>query len=316
MRLSPPVLAILGMVLAAPLLAVAAWPGVLPALLDAESYLIFHMAAETAAAVVAMMIFGLGWHRLDSVASLQTTVLAAAFLAVALIDFAHLLSYPGMPRFVTGNGTEKAIHFWLSARPMDAAALLGLAILRWRADLRNARAVAMAAALAYVGLTYVAVLGFPEWLLRVFIPGSGLTTVKIATEYLIVAMHLATVLVLLLRPSKLFPAPYLIAAALVLALSEMSFTLYAGATDLANLLGHLYKVLGYALLYRGLYVTGIQAPYLQLSESNDRFRALAMASPVGVFRAAADGRLTFCNEHLIDLTGLPEERLVAEGWLD
>ena len=42
--------------------------------------------------------------------------LGAACLAAALLDFAHLMSHPGMPAFVTPNGADKAIAFWLMAR--------------------------------------------------------------------------------------------------------------------------------------------------------------------------------------------------------
>ncbi|MFN3414623.1 MAG: MASE3 domain-containing protein, partial [Thermoanaerobaculum sp.] len=46
-------------------------------------------------------------------------------------------------------------------------------------------------------------------------------------------------------------------AALAMAMSEYFFTLYALATDVYNLLGHVYKIVAYGFLYRGLFASTI-----------------------------------------------------------
>ena len=55
--------------------------------------------------------------------------IGCGLLAVGLVDLAHLLSYKGMPDFVTEAHPEKAINFWLVARYLAAATLLAVA---WR----------------------------------------------------------------------------------------------------------------------------------------------------------------------------------------
>ena len=53
-----------------------------------------------------------------------------------------------------------------------------------------------------------------------------------------------------------------------------------------------------------------------LAQSEERFRTLAVASPVGIFAIADDGRLAYANERLRGIFGLPGEILDGTPWLE
>ena len=53
-----------------------------------------------------------------------------------------------------------------------------------------------------------------------------------------------------------------------------------------------------------------------LAESEERFRTLASASPVGIFAIAEDGRLAYANERLREIFDMPGEVLDGEPWLE
>ena len=55
-------------------------------------------------------------------------------------------------------------------------------------------------------------------------------------------------------------------------LSKFFFTLYVTATDVFNLLGHVYKVIGYYYLYRAIFVGTVEAPYRALEKSDRSLR--------------------------------------------
>lgn len=57
---------------------------------------------------------------------------------------------------------------------------------------------------------------------------------------------------------------FLGAAALVMMFSEFYFTLYAKETDIYNLLGHVYKVIAYAIVYQAVFVISVREPYQQV----------------------------------------------------
>ncbi|WP_448190051.1 PAS domain S-box protein [Azospirillum sp. sgz301742] len=49
-------------------------------------------------------------------------------------------------------------------------------------------------------------------------------------------------------------------------------------------------------------------------ESEALYHSLAEAAPVGMFRTDADGGILFANRQLAAMTGMPVERILAEGW--
>ena len=86
----------------------------LPALQFVSSpanYLPLHTALEFAAMAVSVMVFSLAWNVRSQPDNGNAMLIGAGFLAVGLIDFAHTLSYAGMPDLVTPSGPEKAINF-------------------------------------------------------------------------------------------------------------------------------------------------------------------------------------------------------------
>lgn len=64
---------------------------------DARDYLPLHSGLEIFSLVVAGMVFALGWNLRRSARGARLVWLGAACLAVGLLDFAHLMSFPGMP---------------------------------------------------------------------------------------------------------------------------------------------------------------------------------------------------------------------------
>jgi len=95
----------------------------------AASYLPFHTFAESCSIVVSMMIFAVMWNAHSFDRSSGLVLLACAMLGAGVLDFGHMLSVSGMPRFVTDSSPDKGIAFWLAARMLVAAGL-ALAALR------------------------------------------------------------------------------------------------------------------------------------------------------------------------------------------
>jgi PAS domain S-box-containing protein len=93
--------------------------------------------------------------------------------------------------------------------------------------------------------------------------GAGLTRFKVAGEYLLVAaMGFAMLRIRRIRPTLDPVAGRLVQASILCTiLAELAFTAYVGVYDFANMAGHLFKVAGYYLSYRALFVTAIQDPF-------------------------------------------------------
>jgi diguanylate cyclase (GGDEF)-like protein/PAS domain S-box-containing protein len=265
----------------------------LPGLKGVAHYLPLHMALETLAIVVAGLTFGVVWSARREQLPRNALLLGCAFLGVGLLDFSHMLSYSGMPDFITPSSPEKGIRFWLAARLLSALALLAVAWLPWGTSASRPYAISLVATVlllvaALHGLFFMA----PHLLPDTFVPGQGLTAFKITFEYALMALYLAAAALLLghMRRARSFNASGLFASACVMALSEFFFTRYSGVTDTYNLVGHVYKVLAYAYLYSAVFVETVQQPYRLLRSSQRQLEATLDALPDPLLEIDDEGR--------------------------
>ncbi len=278
-----------------------------------EHYLAVHTALEFFSIAVAGMVFALGWNLRRTARGARLAWLGAVFLAVGLIDFAHTLSYPGMPVFVTPSGADKAIHLWLAARLVAALGLLVHAVLPER---RGSSAAAKGMTLAAIGLALGwvwVVLRHPDSLPRSFEPGVGLTRFKLMAEYGLVALYLLAA-VLLARRGLREREPtscWLASAAGVLALAELHFTRYLELADLFNILGHAYKVAAFGMIYRAVFVAGVREPQEALVRERALLRGLIDSVPDLIAFKDMQGRYLGCNQAFAEAYGLSEARIVG-----
>jgi hypothetical protein len=237
---------------------------------DPDLFLSLHNLMELASVVIAVLIFAIGWHRHSHQMPLPLITIATVMGGVGLLDLSHTLSYPGMPDFFTANSTEKAINFWLAARTLAAIGMIVALSLDWQQRAAPAiRFPILITVVLLVALFHTVALIYPEWLPRSFTPDTGLTLYKILHEYLLILLYITAAIILLLRINQpmVVHAPALLASLLIMAMSEFMFTRYTSASDVFNLLGHIYKVIAYLLLYIAIARAAIDAPYHQLNQT-------------------------------------------------
>lgn len=264
-----------------------------PVTLGNAHYLPLHTLLETSSVVIAMMVFAVGWNAHRRGMPGHHLLLGCAFLGVGLLDFSHMLSYSGMPDYVTPSDPEKGIDFWLAARILASVALLVVAVVhRVTFTSRSSRYVLLVVVLLITLVFHWVFLFHPDLTPRTFVPGQGLTLLKITTEYVIMALNVVAALALWHRMREPLPfnAAALFAAVAIMSISELCFTLYASTTDTFNLLGHFFKSIAYFFLYRGIFVETIEYPFAQLRSSEAQIQATLDAIPDLLFEMDENGR--------------------------
>jgi len=249
-------------------------------------YLPLHTLMETLSIVVAMMVVAVGWNYRQSRNTQNLVLLACLFFAVGTLDFLHMVSYAGMPEFLSPNDTDKHLNFWLSARFLAALALLLVSIFSWETSVsKKFQYILFSLSCTSTALFTMLVVYrqdlFPTW----FILGSGLTPLKKILEYVFILMNIATAIVLWIkmRQPLSFKASLLFAAVCTMAMSEFFFTLYATLTGAYNVLGHIYKVISYYFIYRAVVVEAIEQPYLKLEVAQQNLELAVRASNTGLW---------------------------------
>lgn len=256
-------------------------------------YLPIHTSLETLSLIVSVSIFAVVWSLRHKQLSGNVILLACAFLGVALLDLTHMLSFKGMPEFITPSSPEKAIYFWLVGRLLGAITLVAIAVLSWnkKGSLKGFY-FQMLLALILVLALHILYFRYGDWIPDTFSTKEGLTPFKVKFEYLLIVLNLlaAVLFIWRMRQPRHFNASALFAAACIMAQGEFFFTLYSGVTDVYNLAGHCYKVLAYAFLFRAVFVETVLFPYTEMQESQQQLKATLEALPDLVFEFDAQGR--------------------------
>jgi len=289
-----------------------------------DNYVVLHTAMEMLAIVVSALVFAVGWIVYHKESSGNLMLLACCFLGVALLDFMHTLSYSGMPDWITPNAPEKAINFWLAARGFAAMALFSVAFLpNWTLGKPQSRWLMLASVLLIVGLISWIGLWHQSLIPRTFTQGDGLTSFKKITEYVLIVIYALMALGFIYKSRKpnVLNLAGLSAAATVMAMSEVFFTLYADVTDSFNLLGHLYKVIADGLIYCSVFANSVKLPYQRLFQSNQallaseaKFHAIVDESPIAYVLNDQNQHIRYMNPAFINLFGYDENDLTL--WKD
>jgi signal transduction histidine kinase len=229
-----------------------------------------HTLLETASVAICLLVFLAGVATFRHEHGSIVALVSAAFLGAALLDFVHLLSYTGMPEFVTPSGGGKAIPTFLAARLLVAIALVLVAAMpRQRAFGRRATVAVYATAIGIAAAVSAYSVMDMRFRALFFDAKTGLTGLKVALEYLVIALDLAAAVVFArrLRESNAEPIVLLFTAACLMALSEFALTLYATPVDQYFNAGHAFKIIAYYLIWQAMFRHTVLEPYLHLERA-------------------------------------------------
>ena len=282
-----------------------------------------HTLLETVSIIVSMLVFSAGWFTFSRETRSNVALLCSICFAVAILDFVHLLSYDGMPAFLIPTKDGKSISFFLAARLLVAGTLVAIAFQPGKRRIGNHERFWL------LGLSLVFALGVsaygliePAIATWFFVPGSGLTATKIAVEYFVIVLNLAAAagFYLRMREPRPYPLVPLFAAAGLMALSELCFTLYASFHDQYSLVGHVFKVVAYLFVFRAIFIEFMEGPYRQLEstradlmESEEKYRLLFENSPDAYLISTVDGSFEGANPAALAMFGIARQDLWRIG---
>ncbi|AMV73423.1 hypothetical protein JCM30471_18380 [Desulfuromonas carbonis] len=319
---------------AAPLLiALAASAGLY--LTSRFNYLLFHSLAELFSILVAFGTFTIAWHTRRFLTNGYLLLIGIAYLFIGAIDLVHTLAYQGMGVF-SGGDPNLPTQLWIAARYLQSASLVAAAFfIGRRLPQRQVLAVyALLTALLFWALSRPGL--FPDC----FVVGRGLTPFKIGSEYLI-SLLLAGGLVLLWRRRQEFTRDVfqLLAGSILLTIgAELAFTFYVSVYGLSNLVGHIFKIASFYLVYRAIIQTGLVRPFdlifrslkqseaalaaanaelelrvaertRELTRAEAKYRTIFDQAIEGILQTTREGRFLAANPALATMLGYgsPEE---------
>lgn len=219
-------------------------------------FVLFHTLVEVLRVIVLGGIFVLAWHTRRWASNAFLLVFGIAAIHVAALELLHTLSYRGLELFA-GYDANLPTQLWVAFRYLESLSLLLAAFMVGRRVPAKAMIVSYASAtLLLAASIFFGV--FPDS----FIEGEGLTSFKIASEYLIIAIFLAASLMLHHKRAH-FDREVMRLLQLAMmcgVLTSFAFTRYADVFDIANEVGHYLLFISTYLVYRAILVTGLVKP--------------------------------------------------------
>lgn len=243
---------------------------------SADAFLTLHIFLEFSSIVMSFAIFAITYYTFEESKRLSMMIVAYTFLFVSLIDTFHTFSYKGMPVFLTESSVAKATTFWIIARLGMTLGMMFFSLIFGRAHLRKRHPASVVCVILFAFILLVLVNYYPSIFPVLFIEGKGLTHTKVIFEYVIIFIQLITIGICIrqyIKHSKNNEFLLVIIALLFSIFSELAFTMYSSVYDTYNLLGHIYKIIAYYLLFRALFVINVHKPYCELRQAERKLSA-------------------------------------------
>ena len=226
-----------------------------------DSYLLFHTLIEMFSIIVAGSTFMIAWNARSYLDNDYFLFVGIAYFFIGFIDLLHTLAYHGMGVFVAA-GSNLATQLWIAGRYLQSITLL-IAPLFCSRKLKIRFQL-----LIYSLITSLLLASIFYW--RIFpvcyIEGSGLTTFKIVSEYIVIAI-LGAAILLLLQQKQWFDRNVLrllVWSMIATVAAELAFTSYTNVYGSTNVIGHFLRLISFYLAYKAIVETGLIKPQIVL----------------------------------------------------
>ncbi len=282
------------------------FPTVLAVFLVAVSrydFLLFHTLAELFSIAVAVIMFVVAFNTFAFSRNHYLMFLSCGYFWVAVLDLVHALVYKGMNIYPISGGNASA-QFWIVTRYSEAL-LLFVAPLFLTRPVKRGPLFFFFGAMAALIYALVMTGRIPD----AFVEGVGLTRFKVFSEYAIIAILAGALGHLVLRRSLLdirVLGPVALSIVLTMG-AELAFTFYVDVFGLSNLVGHIFKLFSFWLIYQAIIRTTLAEPFKILARGASSFDAV----PEPTIIVGHDGIIHQVNKAACDMSNIHEDALIG-----
>ena len=288
------------------------------------SYLLFHSIAEIFCIVIAFGMFMFTWNAKEFIKNNYILFIGIAYLFIGSIDIVHTLAYKGMGVFQEYDA-NLSVQLWMAARYTESITLLIAPLLMTRHFKVNRIFY------SYFFLTVILLVSIFYWNIFpvCFVDGVGLTPFKKVSEYIICLILLGSLYLLFKKRDDFDLSIYrLLCISIILTIvSEFAFTFYIDVYGFSNLVGHLFKIISFYLIYKAIIYTGLKKPYHlmfkemgeteeALKKSEEKYRALYSNAPLSYQSLNEDGCFLDINPAWLRTLGYEQEEVVGKWFGD
>ena len=288
------------------------------------NYLLFHSLVDGLSIVIAACVFVITWNSRHLIDNDYFLYVGISFLFWAFLDFMHLLGNKNMGVFTAYGNLGPA--FYIAGRYLLSISLIIAPFLINR-KLNTTLLFAV-----YSLITLLVLLTILYW--QIFpvciVDGVGLTPFKVVSDYIICVILLGSIGVMIIK-RRLFDSRvlWLIVTSTILSIATgLSFTLYTDPFGIMNMVGHLFQIASFYLIYRAFIETILSKPQdilyrklkqneESLAKSEEKFRKAFYSSLDSInINRLADGVYVSINPGFTKIMGYTEEDIIGKSSIE
>jgi PAS domain S-box-containing protein len=263
--------------------------------LSFQNYLLFHNIIELFSIIIAYIIFVIAINTTKFTGSHYGNLifLGISFGIIGAFDLLHTLAYKGMGVF-PGSTTNLATELWVVARYLESIALFLYCIFLDKKNLETRAVLFIYILVSVVLFASVFIFDiFPDC----FTEGYGLTDFKIISEIVVSSILFAGIIILFIRmkPQKDRTVKLIMLSLVLTILSEVTFIFYIDVFGISNMIGHIFKVISFYLIYKAIVEVNLTSPFIKLRQSEKKYSDLCECLPESVL-ICTDKRIAFANK--------------------
>jgi signal transduction histidine kinase len=276
-----------------------------------------HLILEFISISISFSIFTYGLRAFVNSQSKQLVYLSILFLVLGSIDFLHAFSFEGMPFLFGESSTNKAAWYWIIARLTGGIFLIPAMILSEEKISKVTRNVLLVMGILYVAVITFAVTFFEKSLPTLILNEGGSTSLQKQLEIIVISLQIIVIIssVVQYRNKKKEIYLYVALAIFYLLFSEYMLGVYNSLLDVFYWAGHLYKVIAYTFILRGVYFYFIDEVALKeqnLINARKELDQVIQEQHGLIFKIIKSNKgfiHTLCNGDLLNQLDIPIERL-------
>ncbi|WP_246141142.1 bifunctional diguanylate cyclase/phosphodiesterase [Bacillus marasmi] len=287
-----------------------------------QNYLTIHLIMGIFIITFALSIAIQSWLVFPHSLSSYRLWIGALFLAVALLELVHTITYNGMPYFISESSPYKATWLFMATRLTEVIGLLTVIATHDKHVSAKLKYIAYCIATVYA-FGWIAVVYSPTPLLpELVVEGIGTTALKNNLQYVGMIIEVLVILIVIkrFRTMEVFSA-IIIVASVYLIISDYYFTSYKSVFDINNFIGHIFQIAGYYFLQRAVYHTAVEEPFLKqrnaeiLLKQNEKFlKTITSNMGEGLVVLDVKGNVTLVNSEAIRLIQWSQQELLGENF--
>ncbi|MFS0574564.1 MASE3 domain-containing protein [Sporosarcina sp. 179-K 3D1 HS] len=241
--------------------------------IQGPQFLLAHTLLESFSIFVSFSIFIQAMITYSKDSQSVNFFIGLIFFAVGAYDLIHTLVYRGMPFYEDEFSANRATWLWIFARLSESIGMAAAVILPHKVMIQRTTLA------LFVSTLSVSLIGGFLFLRQDLLPTLldnefGITNMKVSLEYIICTFMLVTLIALVAeyRNTRNLDTLRLALAIFIIMTGELYFTLYDKVYDIENLVGHIYKFVGYVYVFRAVFYPQIRHILTDKEKAESKWR--------------------------------------------